>query len=156
MSPEKEGSEMKYIAYGSNMIQEQMAVRCPDARLIGTGYISGARLEFYLHATVEKTRDMRNRVPVAVWEINDRDERSLDRYEGYPSYYIKEEWPVHMADGSEINGIIYLMKMIRKSPPTDGYYAGIANAYRRLGLSSQIKTVLKPALERSFQRGTDW
>ena len=59
---------MKYIAYGSNMVQEQMAVRCPDARLIGTGYISGARLEFYLHATVEKTGDMRNRVPVAVWE----------------------------------------------------------------------------------------
>ena len=39
---------MKYIAYGSNMVQEQMAVRCPDAKLIGTGYISGARLEFYL------------------------------------------------------------------------------------------------------------
>ena len=67
-----------------------MAFRCPDARLIGTGYIAGARLEFYLHATVEKTGDQRNRVPIAVWEINDRDERSLDRYEGFPSYYIKE------------------------------------------------------------------
>ncbi len=54
---------MKYIAYGSNMVQEQMAFRCPDARLIGTGYIAGARLEFYLHATVEKTGDQRNRVP---------------------------------------------------------------------------------------------
>ena len=54
---------MKYIAYGSNMVEEQMAVRCPEARLIGTGYISGARLEFYLHATVEKTGDKRNRVP---------------------------------------------------------------------------------------------
>ena len=48
---------MKYIAYGSNMVQEQMAVRCPEAKLIGTGYISGARLEFYLHATVEETGD---------------------------------------------------------------------------------------------------
>ena len=147
---------MKYIAYGSNMVQEQMAVRCPDAKLIGTGYITGARLEFYLHATVEKTGDMRNQVPVAVWEINDRDERSLDRYEGYPSYYIKEEWPVHMSDGSEISGMIYLMNMIRQSPPHTQYYDGIANAYRRLGLSSQIRTVLKPALERSLQRGTQW
>ena len=25
---------MKYIAYGSNMVQEQMAFRCPDARLM--------------------------------------------------------------------------------------------------------------------------
>ena len=124
---------MKYIAYGSNMVQEQMAVRCPEAKLIGTGYISGARLEFYLHATVEATGDKRNRVPVAVWEINDRDERNLDRYEGYPSYYIKEEWPVHMNDGSEITGMIYLMNMIRKSPPHTQYYEGIADAYRKLG-----------------------
>ena len=147
---------MKYIAYGSNMVEEQMARRCPDARLIGTGYISGARLEFYLHATVEKTGDMRNRVPVAVWEISDRDERSLDRYEGFPSYYVKESWPVHMSDGSQIEGMIYIMKMIRQSPPTRQYYEGIADAYRKLGLRSQISTDLKPALERSLQRGTDW
>ena len=82
---------MKYIAYGSNMVEEQMAVRCPEARLVGTGYISGARLEFYLHATVEETGDQRNRVPVAVWEINQRDEQMLDRYEGYPDFYYKKE-----------------------------------------------------------------
>ena len=51
---------MKYIAYGSNMVEEQMARRCPDARLIGMGYIEEARLEFYLHATVEKTGNKRN------------------------------------------------------------------------------------------------
>ena len=147
---------MKYIAYGSNMVQEQMAVRCPEAKLIGIGYITGARLEFYLHATVEETGDQRNRVPVAVWEINKRDEQMLDRYEGYPSYYIKDRWWVHMDDGSKLEGMIYLMNMIRKSPPHTQYYEGIANAYRRLGLSSQIKTVLKPALERSIARGTDW
>ena len=147
---------MKYIAYGSNMVQEQMAYRCPDAKLIGTGYISGARLEFYLHATVEKTGDMRNRVPVAVWEINARDEKNLDRYEGFPSYYLKETWPVHMSDGSEIEGMIYIMNMIRQSPPAHQYYDGIENAYRKLGLRSQINTVLKPALERSLQRGSGW
>ena len=144
---------MKYIAYGSNMVQEQMAYRCPDARLIGTGYVAGARLEFYLHATVEKTGDERNRVPVAVWEISAADEKRLDRYEGYPSYYIKEEWPVHMSDGSQIKGMIYLMKLIRKSPPQHTYYQGILDAYRSLGLSRQVRTVLRPALERSLSRG---
>ena len=63
---------------------------------------------------------------------------------------------MHMSDGSEISGMIYLMKMIRKSPPHTQYYDGIANAYRRLGLGSQIKTVLKPALERSIARGYAW
>ena len=47
---------MKYIAYGSNMVEEQMAYRCPNARLIGMGQLPNHRLEFYLHATVEKTR----------------------------------------------------------------------------------------------------
>ena len=144
---------MVYIAYGSNMVEDQMAFRCPEARLIGTGYISGARLEFFLHATVEKTNDRRNRVPVAVWEINDRDEKSLDRYEGFPHYYVKETWTVHMDDGSEIEGMIYIMNMIRQLPPMNSYYQGIAEAYRRLGLRSQIKTVLQPALERSLARG---
>ena len=145
---------MKYIAYGSNMVQEQMAFRCPDAKLIGTGYISGARLEFYLHATVEKSGDPEDRVPVAVWEINEKDEKNLDRYEGFPHYYIKETWPVHMADGSEIEGMIYLMQMLRPSPPDRQYYEGIADAYRKLGLRSGISGILKPALERSLRRGT--
>ncbi len=144
---------MKYIAYGSNMVKEQMDFRCPDAKLIGTGYIAGARLEFYLHATVEKTGDMRNRVPVAVWEISAADEKRLDRYEGYPTYYTKQEWTVHMDDGSEIKGMIYLMNLIRHMPPQRGYYQGIADAYRALGLSRQVRTVLVPALERSFSRG---
>ena len=95
---------MKYIAYGSNMVEEQMAYRCPDAKLIGMGYIQGARLEFYLHATVERTRAHDAKVPVAVWEISDADERCLDRYEGYPTYYTKHRRRVVMDDGSEIWG----------------------------------------------------
>lgn len=96
---------MKYIAYGSNMIEEQMAHRCPGAKLIGTGYLPNHRLEFYLHATVERTRAHRAKVPVAVWEISEADERSLDRYEGFPTYYTKHRRRVVMDDGSEIWGI---------------------------------------------------
>jgi len=35
----KEDFDMKYIAYGSNMVQEQMAFRCSGAKLIGTGWL---------------------------------------------------------------------------------------------------------------------
>ncbi len=52
--------------------------------------------------------------------------------------------------------MIYIMKMIRQSPPHSAYYKGIEDAYRKLGLRSQINTILKPALERSLQRGTHW
>lgn len=142
---------MKYIAYGSNMVEKQMAFRCPNARLIGTGYLPNHRLEFYLHATVERSRAMGAKVPVAVWEIDAADEKSLDRYEGYPNYYTKHRRTVVMDDGSKIEGMVYIMNMIRPYPPTAEYYNGIVDAYHKLGLSSEIKTVLEPALKRSMK-----
>ena len=143
---------MKYIAYGSNMVRRQMAFRCPDASLVGTGHLDFARLEFYLHATVERTAQESDRVPVVVWEISDRDECSLDYYEGYPRYYIKEEWPVRMDDGSEMQGMIYLMADIHEHPPTREYYGGIERAYHELGLTEEIAGVLEPALARARHR----
>ena len=143
---------MKYIAYGSNMVAEQMAHRCPDAKLIGTGYLPNHRLEFYLHATVERTRAHDAQVPVAVWEISEEDERSLERYEGFPTYYTKHRRRVVMDDGTELWGMVYIMNMIRPQPPTPTYYNGIHNAYVKLGLHSEIERVLEPALQRSQQR----
>ena len=32
---------MKYIAYGSNMVRKQMSLRCPEAKMIGTGKTDG-------------------------------------------------------------------------------------------------------------------
>ena len=143
---------MKYIAYGSNMVEEQMAHRCPNARLIGMGYLPNHRLEFYLHATVERTRAHGEKVPVAVWEISEEDERSLDRYEGFPTYYTKHRRRVVMEDGSELWGMVYIMNLIRPQMPTAGYYNAIAYAYEKLGIGNQISSVLEPALERSRRR----
>lgn len=148
----KEDIDMKYIAYGSNMVAEQMAHRCPNAQLIGTGWLLNHRLEFYLHATVEKTRAKEARVPVAVWEIDEADEMSLNRYEGVPNYYVKWQARVQMQDDSEIEGLIYIMKAIRPYPPEKAYYNGIFHAYNRLGFGSEIETVLEPALQRTFRR----
>ena len=142
---------MKYIAYGSNMVEEQMAHRCPDAKLIGTGYLPNHRLEFYLHATVERTRAHGAKVPVAVWEISEEDEARLDIYEGFPSYYIRAQRKVKMMDGSELWGMIYLMNLLRMSPPASEYYDGIETAYMKLGFADDIETVLMPALDRSWQ-----
>ena len=143
---------MKYIAYGSNMVEEQMAHRCPNARLIGTGRLPNHRLEFYLHATVERSRARDASVPVAVWEIDAADEKSLDRYEGFPTYYTKHKRKVLMDDGSQIEGMVYIMKLIRPMIPHTSYYNGIRDAYERLGLSSEIERVLEPALNRSIKR----
>ena len=143
---------MKYIAYGSNMSQEQMAFRCPNARLIGTGYLPSHQLEFYLHATVERKREASPGVPVAVWEIDAEDEKRLDRYEGFPTYYIKHQATVHMDDGSRIKGMLYLMNTFHGNLPAQSYYNGIRDAYEALGLGSEINRVLVRALVRAQYR----
>ncbi|MCL2213487.1 MAG: gamma-glutamylcyclotransferase, partial [Oscillospiraceae bacterium] len=38
-----------YIAYGSNLNHRQMAMRCPTARLVGTGVVEDYELQFKGH-----------------------------------------------------------------------------------------------------------
>lgn len=35
-----------YVAYGSNLNREQMAHRCPEAKLVGTGMLSNYEMVF--------------------------------------------------------------------------------------------------------------
>ena len=140
-----------YIAYGSNMSVEQMARRCPDAELIGTAVLEGWRLAFKGCATIEKRAGYRT--PVLVWTISEGDERNLDHYEGFPSFYHKETIPVHMQDfgghAVGLDAMAYIMDPDRKeAPPTEYYYGVIRDAYRVFGLDMGIlETALKESRE---------
>ena len=50
--------------------------------------------------------------------------QSLDRYEGFPTYYVKRKRRVILSDGSEIEGMVYIMRLIRLHPPTAGSLPG--------------------------------
>ena len=76
-----------YIAYGSNLSVEQMKIRTPDAVIVGTSILKDWRLLFRQFATIKKCKGYS--VPVLVWKISGQDEKSLDRYEGYPRFYVK-------------------------------------------------------------------
>ena len=52
----KNDKEKLYIAYGSNLNLEQMAHRCPTAKVAGTAMLHNWRLAFYSVATVERYR----------------------------------------------------------------------------------------------------
>lgn len=83
-----------YIAYGSNLNVRQMRMRCPSARIIGTANLKDYELLFKgsktgAYLTVEKK--LGSTVPVAVWEVTTQDEKALDRYEGFPTFYYKKE-----------------------------------------------------------------
>ena len=137
-----------YIAYGSNLNLEQMARRCPTAKIVGTAVLENWRLIFNSVASVERFKG--GSVPVLVWDIQPSDEAELDIYEGYPRLYRKEMVRVKL-DGKLVNAMIYIMNNVyRESPPSTGYYNVIRDGYISAGFNINI---LQDAVRRSYGKG---
>ena len=142
-----------YIAYGSNLSVEQMAHRCPDAKIAGMAVLKGWRLCFKIHADIEPCEG--RVVPVLVWEISEADERNLDLYEGYPAYYIKRQIGITMTDlegrnPRRVNAMVYVMteEHDKLKLPMKGYYNILAEGYERFGFNRyQLELALKEAKE---------
>ena len=88
-----------YIAYGSNLNVKQMTRRCHTAEIKGTGVIRDYQLLFKgsssgAYLTIEKKKG--GTVPVGIWTVTERDEKFLDRYEGYPNLYYKKDIQVRV------------------------------------------------------------
>lgn len=138
----KKSNKKLYVAYGSNLHLEQMAHRCPDAKPFGTGVLKNYSLTFWGNArgngvaTVLPGAD--TDVPVVLWEISAADEKNLDRYEGFPYLYRKENIDVLMDDGSTATGMIYLMNHGQPTHPSDYYYNVIASGYRSFGFDTDF------------------
>ncbi len=121
-----------YVAYGSNLNMMQMGWRCPTAKVVGTGKIIGYKLTFRRVATIEPCE--KSEVPVAVWKIEDSDERALDRYEGYPDLYRKEMIDVEMSTGEYVDAMVYIMNLGRPCMPYKDYLNTIVQGYKDCGL----------------------
>lgn len=132
-----------YIAYGSNLSEEQMARRCPTATIVGTAILENWRLLFNGPASIERKQGYQ--VPVLIWDIQPEDERSLDRYEGYPSYYRKEMLKVKVKD-QIIDAMVYIMNTNKESQPGQFYYDVLDKGYERFGFN---KKILEKALQES-------
>ena len=140
-----------YIAYGSNLSQEQMARRCPTAKIVGTTTLKDWRLLFNGPASIERKEGYE--VPVLIWEIMPTDEKSLDRYEGYPSYYRKEMLDIEINKSKE-KAMVYIMNMYNESIPSDFYYEVLENGYKDFGFDLKIlEKALKESYERSRKNG---
>ena len=92
-----------YLAYGSNLNKEQMVRRCQDAKPVCKwtmlNYQPAFRRGFL---TIEPKEGAE--VPCGVWKISDQDEKNLDRYEGFPRFYRKENFLTMVPDPEELTG----------------------------------------------------
>ena len=144
-----------YLAYGSNLNVRQMRYRCPTAKPIGITAIpdyellyKGSKTGSYL--TIEKKKD--SLVPIVVWEVTAADEKRLDAYEGYPSFYYKKEMkrPVRLANGKtkKLTAFIYIMHEERElGCPSLSYIRTCEEGYRNFGFDQKY-------LETAYLRST--
>lgn len=136
-----------YIAYGSNLSVDQMAVRTPDAEIVGTGVLKDWRLLFRQFATIEKCKGYY--VPVLIWKISKQDEKSLDRYEGFPRFYSKKNLTLAVTslddqDLGELDAMAYIMtkeatNMRSANPlPSKHYYSVLYAGYKMFGFDDSL------------------
>jgi len=136
-----------YLAYGSNLNIRQMRTRCPSARIIGTAVIENYELLFKgsktgSYLTIEPKEGAS--VPVAVWSVTEDDERRLDSYEGFPSFYYKKELrlPIKgIRTGAERIRAAFVYIMHEERPlgiPTPWYFDVCREGYADFGFDIEL------------------
>lgn len=156
-SKDKEGVvkvKRLYIAYGSNLNLRQMEYRCRTAKVYGKGMLKGYRLLFKgspgnAYLTIEPKAG--EEVPVVIWEIQPSDEKELDRYEGYPNFYYKEDIEVELETGETVTAMVYIMtnkikERIELNLPSKSYLEAVKEGYESFGFNLKY---LDKALEAS-------
>ena len=82
-----------YFAYGSNLSQAQMGVRCPLAKGLGVAVLESHRLSFTAFSrgwdggVADVVEAMGHKVWGFLYELTPEDLSALDVYEGYPHLY---------------------------------------------------------------------
>ena len=121
-----------YFAYGANMHPAAMKRRCPEAVPVGQFNLRDWQLEFYNHATIMPVADQQ--VPGVIWSITEDCEHRLDAYEGFPTYYTKQDWS---QDGLDF--FFYEMTAGNRSgTPSHSYVTNIADSYRHWNIPSDV------------------
>lgn len=145
-----------YFAYGSNINLNQVAVRCPDAKVVEPAVLENYELLFrgngssFGVATIAPKEG--SQVQGILWKITPYCEMSLDIYEGYPRLYEKQAIMLNTKSGKQVQAMVYVMTREKErvpSMPTRGYFSGILEGFQQNGLpvKSLEKAISKLARE---------
>jgi hypothetical protein len=154
--PANRADRILYFAYGANTNLASMDSRCPDADPVGKMMLEDHCLKF--RGVADVVRAPGRTVFGALWWITPRCERSLDAFEGFPSFYTKQYGKV-VLDGVERIVMFYVMaKDGPASPPYSGYERTLREGYEEFGLpQEQIDLAIEecPAPVHRFKNPAD-
>lgn len=130
-----------YFAYGSNLDDDQMCVRCKGARPVLRAVLPNYALTFggFSHrwggAVASVVRAKGARVEGLLYELGDVDLRVLDRFEGHPFAYERIIRVVLDEHGRRRRVITYAQPEDGFEPwaPPQDYFGVLWRAYGRLG-----------------------
>ncbi len=136
---------MYHFAYGSNLWRQQMASRCPDHRLIGTGRLDGWRWIITTRGYASIVVSEGDYVLGTVYDLSDADVRNLDRFEGVArGDYDKEMIMVKQGERA-LDCLVYIDPVTGEGRPQEEYIARINNSIRDAGLDADyVSHYLRP------------
>jgi cation transport regulator ChaC len=118
-----------YFAYGSNMDMAQMSQRCPETAFIGAGEVKGYRFIINSRGVATVVPDPLGKVYGILWDLTQRNEKTLDRYEGVKwGTYQKVEMNVKMDSGRPVSSLVYVARDDTPGKPRDDYMERILAA----------------------------
>jgi hypothetical protein len=130
-----------YAAYGSNMDPAQMLQRCPSSPFSGTGWIPGWRLTFGgeefgwegAMPTLVPVDGVSPGVFVALYDLTEADESSLDAWEGVEhGLYRKVRLRVHTLAG-DVVAFAYALDAFEGGLPSARHLGAMADAAEAAG-----------------------
>ena len=136
---------MLYFAYGSNLNHEQMKRRCRGAKYIKKHTLKSYKLCFshktkhsiYGHANIVKNK--KSKVIGALWNINKKDEKELDWYEGVDYNYYKKKY--FILNGKKV--LVYIQNIYYFKKPNSTYLHTIIEGYKDCFLDiSKLKKII--------------
>lgn len=136
-----------YWAYGSNLCEEAMKMRCPGARKVGPLYVPDAALIFRSCADVVYRKGWE--CPGGLWRITPECERAMDIYEGVKNGLYEKRYLILVIKGRRHRCLFYMMNEGGVMPPPQSYLETIVQGYKDFGLDLNH---LDQALEYSWEK----
>jgi len=131
-----------YLAYGSNLQEQNLKVYCPSAKFLGVTILYDYALYFkgscnnYSYLTIEKQPG--SYVPVAIYEISENEINILDKYENYPNLYQKKLLDIELYKKS-LRVMTYIIRPeYEYHLPSIDYLTPCIKGYQDLSFDKQV------------------
>jgi cation transport regulator ChaC len=141
-----------YFAYGSNMDEGQMALRCQHAKLVGRASLADHSFLINDRGVASVAAAPNWVVHGLLWTISRTDEKALDQYEGVKrGHYRKEVLQIKQESGCAVDALVYIASSSNPGIPRTGYMEKIKRTATEHGLPDDYIEELQSWLQTSKQ-----